>query len=393
MTHTFNLNNGSIRLIVSHHGKVYRKNTGLTIDKVLWNQKAKSLSAKCKDARVLKDLKLIDLRMKEREFDGVKDENDILGAIAFALSGDDGGHGEKVVERYDRPRFWDFFKSWSRMDVPSKKDRDLAYRRLSSIMGTKEDWEQIDTAYHARLVNKLNEMGYSGNYQATLIAKLKTVLIEGEKLKYHTNKEYKHFSYKWTTADTIALTQEEVDKIWDAELDGVRARARDCFIVGVYTAARFSDYSKISSTNIQDGQITLQFKQRKTQGEVIIPLAPRVMTVLQRNGGAVPHISEAEVGRYMKAICREIGGSFDAFVEVTKSKGSYNIVEKKHRWELVSTHTARRTGATLLYTQYNVPLHSCMMLTGHKTPANFLKYIKVSKEQNARMLADNPFFN
>ena len=94
----------------------------------------------------------------------------------------------------------------------------------------------------------------------------------------------------------------------------------------------------------------------------------------------------------MKQICKDIGGPFSDIVEITKSEGAKNVILKKHRHELISTHTARRTGATLLYTQYNVPLHSCMMLTGHKTPQNFLKYIKVSQEQNAKILADNPFF-
>lgn len=386
MTYTFNLDRGGIRLIVSINGQKFKKSTGLSIDPRLWNKKAKSLGAKCQDRTVWTKLRPINLRMQEKDDVGV---DIIADYMEYAITGK---WPEKKKEAQSRPTFWAFFQEWAGRDVPSKKDRDLAYRRLSDIMGTEEDWEQIDTAYHARLVQRLNELGYSGNYQATLIAKLKTVLIEGEKLKYHTNREYKKFSYKWTTADTIALTKEEVDLIWNAQITGVKARARDCFIVGVYTAARFSDYSRLSTANIQNKQITLQFKQRKTQGEVIIPLAPRVREVLKRNGGAVPKISEQEVGRHMKQICKDIGGPFNDIVEITKSEGAKNVILKKHRHELISTHTARRTGATLLYTQYNVPLHSCMMLTGHKTPQNFLKYIKVSQEQNAKILADNPFF-
>lgn len=389
MTHTFNLDRGSIRLVVSHNGKKYRKATGATINPNLWNQKAKSLRAKCKSERAYEKLYAISLRLDEKA-KGVSTEQDVLDAIAYALTGEEKKKG--AAYRQDRPSFWDFFKSWSEADVPSKKDRNLAYRRLSDIMRTAEDWEDIDTAYYSRLVASLNALGYSENYKATLIAKLKTVLIEGEKMKYHANREYKHFAYKWETADTIALSQDEVDAIWCAELSGPKARARDAFIVGVYTAARFSDYSRISKDNIQGGKLTLQFKQRKTQGEVIIPVSPRVLAVLNRNDGRVPKISEQEVGRYMKQICKGLGGTFDDVVQISKSKGAYHTIEKKHRWELISTHTARRTGATLLYAKYNVPLHSCMMLTGHQTPANFLKYIKISKEENARMLADNPFF-
>jgi hypothetical protein len=34
-----------------------------------------------------------------------------------------------------------------------------------------------------------------------------------------------------------------------------------------------------------------------------------------------------------------------------------------------------------------------MKITGHKTESAFLKYIKISKEENARMLAEHPYFN
>lgn len=391
MTHTFNIDHGSIRLIVSHGGKTWRKSTGISIDPKLWDSKAKSLRAKCKDARAYERLRTIHLRMQEKEGVGGISQDSIPAAIEYALHGKDAPVKTKKGAG-DRPTFWEFFKEWAEADVPSRRFRGIAYKRIGAIMGTNEDWEGIDTAYHAKLVQRLNSHDYSENYKATLIAKLKTVMIEGEKMKFHTNREYKKFSYKWETADTIALSQEEVDAIWNAELDKVRSRARDAFIVGVYTAARFSDYSKISSDNIQNGKLTLQFKQRKTKGDVILPVSSRVSTVLSRNGGRVPAISESEIGRYMKQICKEIGGTFNDVVEVSKTKGAYHIVEKKHRWEMISTHTGRRTGATLLYTRYNVPLHNCMMLTGHTTPQNFLKYIKVSKEENARMLADNPFF-
>lgn len=61
------------------------------------------------------------------------------------------------------------------------------------------------------------------------------------------------------------------------------------------------------------------------------------------------------------------------------------------KWEMVSAHTMRRTGAIMLYLS-GEPTRQCMILTGHTTEENFLKYIRVTKEENARMLADNPFF-
>ena len=67
MTHSFNFDKGSIRLVVSHHGKQYKKATGLTTEAALWDKKVKSLRAKCKDQRIWNKLRAIDLRATEKE--------------------------------------------------------------------------------------------------------------------------------------------------------------------------------------------------------------------------------------------------------------------------------------------------------------------------------------
>ena len=48
-------------------------------------------------------------------------------------------------------------------------------------------------------------------------------------------------------------------------------------------------------------------------------------------------------------------------------------------------HTARRSFATNLYID-GAPMISIMKLTGHTTELNFLKYIKITKEENAEMM-------
>ena len=61
---------------------------------------------------------------------------------------------------------------------------------------------------------------------------------------------------------------------------------------------------------------------------------------------------------------------------------------KYKKWEVVSSHTARRTFATNLY-KSGFPSISIMQITGHKTEAAFLKYIKVNKHEHAKLLAEH----
>lgn len=79
-------------------------------------------------------------------------------------------------------------------------------------------------------------------------------------------------------------------------------------------------------------------------------------------------------------------------VEHVQTKGATIITEQIEKYRLVTTHTARRTGATLMYLE-GVDTLSIMKITGHKTEKEFKKYIRVGEEENALILSNNRFYN
>ena len=380
MTHTFNLNGRTIRLIVSSGGQKYKKATGLTIEPVAWNQKAKSLRAKCKDAKVYDKLREIDLRMQEAE----RDERAPEDAIEYAL------YGKVSVKpkRKKRPTFWQYFNEWGERPSPVQRQRRLYPNIVSKLMGTKEDWEDIDSAYYFRLCRAMDEYGCSVNYKGAIISKLKVVMNEGYKLKYHKNEEFRQFKRMSEVPETIALSSSELDALWNCDkLTQMESKARDLFIIGVYSVARWEDYSRMTKDNISNGM--LNYEQLKTGKTVILPVSPRLQECLDRNGGIAPKLSQQKFNGAIKRCCRKIGMTDK--LNVSKSKGANRVSESIERCELVSSHTARRTGATMLYLA-GVPAKRIMLCTGHSTESNFLRYVRISKEENARMLASNEFF-
>ena len=102
-------------------------------------------------------------------------------------------------------------------------------------------------------------------------------------------------------------------------------------------------------------------------------------------------MTEQELGRRLKEICKNLGGSFLETYDVRRTQGGKVVVERKAKWEKVSAHTARRTGATILHLA-GVPDYQLMRITGHRTLVNFQRYLKIGKEENARLLAKIPFF-
>lgn len=378
MKHTYNIDHNTIRLIVSAGGKKYRKGTGLSVSPSLWNQKAKSLRAKCKDERVWNMLRMIESRMVEAES---KDMNPEV-AIVYAITGDVSFAPGK------RPTFWEYFKAWGERPSPVQRQRRLYPNIVSKLMGTKDDWEQIDSAYYFRLCRAMDDYGCSINYKGAIISKLKVVMNEGYKLKYHKNEDFRQFKRMSEVPETIALSSDELDRLWACkDLTQMESKARDLFMIGVYSVSRWEDYSRMSMANIANGM--LNYEQLKTGKTVILPVSPRLLECLERNGGVAPSLSQQKFNEAIKRACKKIG--MTERLHVSRSRGSGRVSESKERWELVSSHTARRTGATLLYLS-GVPAKRVMLCTGHTTERVFLSYIKVSREENARMLAGNAFF-
>lgn len=386
---SFNLKNpgaevSSVRLVVTHLGKVYRRSTGISVKTSQWRKSKRGGQGATRPADAER-LKRIRLALEER-LDERSSLSEVEEAVDAVLSGETDGMRD---ERHrGRPSFWEYFEAWSGRDLPSARQRRRIRKLIGELMGEKEDWEEIDSAYYFRLVRKMNKAEYSHNYQSAVISKLRSVMSEGYRLKYHRNEDFKRFAKSWEQPDAVYLTEDELQRIWDVELtDETERSARDLFLIGCYTAARFSDYSRLSYDNIHDGLIT--FSQKKTADTVIMPLSAKVKTLLDRNSGAAPKISHGAFNREIKAVCLKAG--INAKVQVTKSRGERHLTAFEPKWKLVSSHTARRTGATLLYMS-GVPIAQCMMITGHKSEATFRRYIRLTKEENARSLAGNPFF-
>ena len=78
-------------------------------------------------------------------------------------------------------------------------------------------------------------------------------------------------------------------------------------------------------------------------------------------------------------------------IETKKVRGGKTIVEVVPKYKLITTHTARKSGATNMYLA-GIPSIDIMKLTGHTTEVSFLKYIKVTKQETAVSLSNHPYF-
>ena len=180
---------------------------------------------------------------------------------------------------------------------------------------------------------------------------------------------------------TLSQKQKGIEKAIKVNY-GTLDRVRDLFMIGCYTGLRVSDYNNIKPHHIKGAYIDLY--QRKTGERVVIPIHNTVKTILAKyNGSTPPKISDQKINMYIKEICKLAG--IKEQVEKQQTKGGEKIANVAEKWQLVTSHTARRSFATNM-TKQGIPIQLIMKITGHKKESVFLKYVKLTAFEYAEIL-------
>lgn len=185
--------------------------------------------------------------------------------------------------------------------------------------------------------------------------------------------------------DNVYLNETELKQLKDYDFAATPHldRVRDWFLMLAWTGSRFSDLEKIDKSNIKNGMIT--YRQKKTNTSVTIPLHPVVNEILQKYNYQMPEvITNQRFNEYIKEVCK--AANIDSLESFTRTVGGKLVTETLPKYELVSSHTCRRSFCTNMYLR---GLDTLMIrsISGHRTEKSFLKYIKVSQQQHAEMMA------
>lgn len=257
------------------------------------------------------------------------------------------------------------------------------------------DFEDITIDFYDKYVSFFNSMNYSPNTVGRHIKALKVIMraAKEEGLTENQDIERKKFKVITTEVHPIYLTQSEVETLYNLDLSDNKPLdiARDIFLIGCYTAQRFSDYSRINAKQIKDvkGGKFIELIQKKTGERVTIPVRPELEAILKKYDYNPPHTHEQKINERIKLVCEK--AKINEQIEVEEIKGGLKVTQSHPKHDLIKTHTARRTGATLMFLA-GIPAISIMKITGHRTEREFLKYIRVTKEENATLLMNHPYF-
>jgi len=183
---------------------------------------------------------------------------------------------------------------------------------------------------------------------------------------------------KYLTFVQLQKGQKKTVKVQYSTLD----RIRDLFIIGCYTGLRVSDYNNIKPHHIKGDYLDLY--QHKTGQRVVIPIHDTVRQIMAKYGGQTPpKISDQKLNMYIKEVCREAG--ITETIEKQQTKGGEKVANVLQKWQMVTSHTARRSFASNM-TKRGIPIQQIMQITGHKKESVFLKYVKLSVIEHAEIM-------
>ena len=216
------------------------------------------------------------------------------------------------------------------------------------------------------------------------IKQIKTVCIDAKEKGFEINKqvEYKSFNVPNEKLEEkgkklfVTITESEIELIKKFKGVDYLENARDWLIIGCWTGCRVNDLMKLSKNNIlmtPQGQKFIRYTQSKTGKQVDIPIHSHVNEILERLNGFPRPITDVKFNEYIKIVCKQAG----IIDEVQGSKQNKDTHRKEvgtfQKYELIRSHTCRRSFATNHYNKLSNKL--IMAVTGHATEQMLLNYI------------------
>lgn len=274
------------------------------------------------------------------------------------------------------------------------------------------EWNDINERLIDEFVLYMERYGYMkktiNKNLAVFSAMLNVAFKEGYKFKASILEHFPKLQInKEDMVVEIYLTNEELQALYDMKLEGEDDRVRDVFLVGCYTSQRFSDYSRISAKNVtfHDGVGIITLVQQKTNTEVTIPiLNDNLLRIFEKYNYNLPNIQNQRLNNKIKEILETLAETMPSLKHELPTKLTLDHQKKEQqnketykrnsqgealipRYKLATTHTARRTGITLMYLEKILDTYEMMSISGHKTESVFNDYIKISGIELATNIA------
>lgn len=271
------------------------------------------------------------------------------------------------------------------------------------IMATSQelDWEHFGVTNVNKFKDYMSDLDFAQNTIRDYCSKIRSAVSDFYQLHDISIRAVKALHVEGEDNDKCVLTQEELNRLINFEYvePGKCAiyyevnkynrimMVRDLFCMSCLTGLRVSDIMNITQDNIeyQNHRYYLVYKQQKTKRVVSVPASKALLAIMDRGFYNKNYrLPNAFYNRILKVACKKAG--IDAKTRIIE--GSKTIIGPK--WKFISSHTARRTFATLLYLN-GIDIGRISMYMGHTSIQTTQKYIRMFgvEDKRSRVFLDS----
>lgn len=237
--------------------------------------------------------------------------------------------------------------------------RTKVLNRLEEIVGHRPDWQDITDDVLRDLREEIIA-NVSPNSAKTELAELKALINSHIEDKDIPSKSYnKILTSKAELSQAVFLDLLELRHLKDLEPQNAKERyVQRVFMIECLTGARYIDAKNITKDNCDYITGMLTYIAQKTKTEVTVPVHRWLMPFLEKGMDEPSNMTPATYNSVLRTLCMRCG--INSNVKIYKA-GKQSTAPK---YSFVSSHTGRRTFATLL-ARKGVPLEQISLLMGH----------------------------
>lgn len=271
----------------------------------------------------------------------------------------------------------------------------------------KLSFQKIDESFISNYLQLLTVVNQNGiNTIAKKISTLKTMLNAATEAGFNKSLKYLKFKVKKVETEKVSLTRDELLKLYqlDLKVNQRLEQVRDIFCFGCFTGLRFSDIMALQEAWIfeekdEEGnsQHALNFHVKKTMKKLFVPLSPLALGLINKyvelkekdNHSQIqvfPKISNQRMNDYLKEVGKLAG--IDEPIVVTKFIGKDRKDISYKKYELLSSHAARRTFGNLSLEKKKMTVEVLKEIMGHASIRTTMKYLKTRDRQKSRQMLD-----
>lgn len=247
----------------------------------------------------------------------------------------------------------------------------------SNYLNEQLTFKQINSRFFTEFTNFCYTIrDHSTNTFARNIGLFLSFMIWATNKKYNFNPAFKEYRKpERVITKEVALSEEEVSQILQFNPEHpYLERARDVFVFQCMTGLRNGELRMVNKQTTRDNMLLLKEEKDVNKESRRIPLNAIAVYILQKYDYKLPLISNQKQNDYLKVLFKDAG--FLHEVETIRTKSKEIKRGTAHYYEMISTHTARRTFITMMKKK-GIADKTIMEMTGHKDLKTFNSYYKV----------------